>query len=80
MYEQQKPFSLGLLATISSFLNSFIFHVIWHGLIGSLTFSFVPFLPHSLALRYASQHIPTWSLSVEIGTVAAGRASGIKVP
>jgi len=37
MYEQQKPFSLFLLATVSSFLNSFLFHVIWHGLIGMYT-------------------------------------------
>jgi len=52
MYERQKPFSLGLLATVSSFLNAFIFHVIWHGLIGlwissfmiSIWFSFIYFL------------------------------------
>jgi len=35
MYEHQQPFSLSLLAIVSSFLNSFIFHIIWHGLIGT---------------------------------------------
>ena len=51
MYEHQKPFSLGLLATVSNFLNTLIFHVIWHGLIGSSS------LPSSITLLF-SAHMP----------------------
>lgn len=34
MYEQEQPFPLQMLISISGFLNSFIFHSIWDGHIG----------------------------------------------
>ncbi|CAN7945875.1 unnamed protein product, partial [Ixodes pacificus] len=33
LYEQQRPFSLDDLVAISAFLNTFVFRLVWNGLI-----------------------------------------------
>lgn len=39
MYEQEQPFPLQMLISISGFLNSFIFHSIWDGHVGQSPFT-----------------------------------------
>lgn len=41
LYEQQKPFCLDDLVSISSFLNQLVFKLIWNSLIGNFNFYFV---------------------------------------
>ena len=47
MYESQRPFTLDELITISSFLNNFVFKIIWNNLIG-INFLSNDFIQNSL--------------------------------
>lgn len=53
MYENQRPFSLEDLVTVSSFLNNFVFKILWNNLIGNLTaYQILPILTKMYPLMF----------------------------